>query len=120
MLQADVMVSDVSGVIFDFVFAFEKPVVVFADTLQTHVSLEYEHIRRHTGQPPKVWEQEILPQIAVCLRSDELPQLAEATQEALRSDPTDMKSLREEHLFNCGFAGKVAAEQIRDMARGGL
>lgn len=102
--SADILISDYSGVIFDFAFIFERP-VLFARP-QT---LEFPQTDQFwTGEP--VWNLAILPQLGRELTRENMRQIPSMIEELVHSDQNKeaIRKLKEE---SWQFRGH-AAEQV--------
>ena len=116
MHQADVMVSDVSGIIFDFTFVYEKPVIAFSDTLDECRLAEINEINASKKTRATIWEIEKMAEIATEMSTDQIESLPDMIHQALSgSFNSNIKILRDESIFNYGFAGKIAANQIKNL-----
>jgi len=106
--QSHVMISDWSGVAFEFAFAFERPILYvdvpkkmhnpdFADI--PHVPIE-ESIRDKIGK--------------IISKSDieSIPKYIEKLCKESESMKEQIKKIREETIFNIGKSNKIGAEQI--------
>ncbi len=107
MARADVMVSDLSGVVFDFAFVFEKPVVTLKYDMNKF-GLEAADL------PWDPWELAVLDTIGKRIEEekvDTLPQIVE--QEAERNDRRQtIRQLRDESVANFACAAKDVANQL--------
>lgn len=107
LANSDIMISDLSGVIFDYAFVFEKPVVTMefdVDLLATEAN----------DLPGKVWELKILGQIGKQISVAELDSLPELVK-SLTSNADIRKNiirLREGSLFNYRRSGGIIAQQL--------
>ncbi|WXT99933.1 MAG: hypothetical protein Ctma_0639 [Catillopecten margaritatus gill symbiont] len=120
MQQADIMVSDVSGIIFDFAFVYEKPIVAFSDILNEHHLLEIIEINATQKNMTTIWETEEISKIATKINIEQVSDLPNLVNQALDNDfMNNIQILRSKSLFNYGFAGKVAAEQIQSLLNEG-
>jgi CDP-Glycerol:Poly(glycerophosphate) glycerophosphotransferase len=116
MAAADVLVSDLSGIVFDFAFLFEKPVI----TLKYDVN----KIGQEAADLPwDSWELTVIDTVGVRIESalvNQLPDLIE--QELKKSGRREaILRLREEAVVNFGFAAKDAVGEllrIRDNSAG--
>jgi len=108
MLSSDIMISDLSGVIFDYAFVYEKPVI----------TLDYElDIRgfEHEDLEGTVWEREIRQSLGGVVSGENLDMLPKTITSILSRERNEMKELREESVFNFGYAGEVAANQLIEL-----
>jgi hypothetical protein len=116
MARANAMVSDLSGMVFDFAFLFEKPVIT--------VKFEITKVGSEAADLPwDPWELTVLETIGRRIEESELaalPGLIE--QECGRRDRRQMiQQLRETSVVNFGCAAKPAADEllrIRDEVAG--
>lgn len=105
--RSDVMISDFSGVIFDFAFVFERPVI-------------YPHIEFDMNRNDQVWIEEpfwcedALPQIGRELRSDEFGKLNEIVAELVRQAGNQQKIrlAREKYWQNRGHAAEAVVDYL--------
>jgi len=106
MGKADILISDVSGIIFDFMFVFEKPVVVIESKLEKG-GLEAEDVEK------EIWESMMIRKHTISVNHDSIISLPEIIRDTLVSENIiDMRKIRDESLFNFAIAGNVAAKQI--------
>ena len=104
--RADVLVSDFSGIVFDFAFVFEKPVV----TLDFEVNLlGLDANDLESG----LWELSVISKIGAHVKEDNIDDLPDIIQSLLEGRASNkLLKLRDESVFNFGCAGEVAAQQI--------
>lgn len=76
--RADILISDFSGVIFDFAFIFNKP-VIYAD-----VAFDAGPYDADWFDEP-MWTLRVLPEIGVQLKEEDFPRIGEIVNEALES-----------------------------------
>lgn len=99
MVRSEVMVSDISGVIFDYAFLFEKPVI----------TVGIDPVREGSEAsdlPYEPWELTVLNDIGLRLTEQEIPRLAEYLPQVLddvRYQP-NIRDLREQYVVNFGHA----------------
>ncbi len=109
MGRADVMISDISGIIFDFFFIYEKPVVIIEDTIEKG-GLEAEDVEK------EIWESTIFEKVATLLNHNNINTLPHVVEQLIGKDiAQDIEKLRNQSLFNFPQAGPVAAEQILEI-----
>lgn len=107
MSCADVMVSDLSGIVFDFVFLFEKPAI----TLKYSVN----KIGQDAADLPwELWELTVLDTIGIRIEESELDRLPTAVEQELgKSDRREkIRQLRDESVANFGCAAKDAVNEL--------
>jgi len=107
LASADIMVSDFSGVIFDFALVFEKPVIVISFDL----SLKGLDANDLDGG---LWELRKLDQIGRKIDLQDISTLPLQIEEVLEDKEfvSRIHELRAESLFNYRETGAVAFEQI--------
>jgi hypothetical protein len=115
MIQADAMVSDISGIVFDYAFLFEKPVITMTSVFNK-LGLEA------TDLPWDPWELTVLDVIGKRVEEVELEMLPKIIEQELgKSDRREkMRQLRDQSVANFGCAAKHAADElllIRDEIR---
>jgi hypothetical protein len=107
MARADVMVSDLSGIAFDFVFLFEKPVI----TLKYSVN----KIGQDAADLPwELWELTVLDTIGARLEESEVDTLPTVIEQELgKSDRKEkIRQLRDESVANFGCAAKDTVNEL--------
>ncbi len=107
MSRAHVMVSDLSGIVFDFVFLFERPVITLRFDVNK-IGLEASDL------PWELWELTVLDSIGTRIEEDGvdgLPSLIE--RELAKSDRREkVRRLRNESVANFGHAAKDVADEL--------
>ncbi|SBV91943.1 conserved exported hypothetical protein [uncultured delta proteobacterium] len=113
MVDSDVLVSDFSGIVFDYAFILERPVVTIAMDMDTRGmdagDLAYP-----------AWELDVLPELGASIAAENIRNLPET----IRNLPpraefaARMRELRAKSLFNYRSSGAVAAEQILAVRQG--
>lgn len=107
MSRAHVMVSDLSGIVFDFVFLFEKPAI----TLKYSVN----KIGHDAADLPwELWELTVLDIIGTRIEECELERLPTVIEQELgKSDRREkIRQLRDESVANFGCAAKDAVNEL--------
>lgn len=104
MLRSSVMISDLSGVIWDYVFLFQKPVYLMKTPLNLDgfEATELEH---------EMWELASISKIGRYLSDEDLNELSTMLKNSV-TNKTDLTAFRNESIYNFGSAGKVAANQL--------
>lgn len=106
--RAEVMVSDFSGVVFDFAFVFERPVVTIGDGWQKDGYEAWD-----LDDP--AWEMGVLDAVGTHLAADETDRVLAAV-EALAANPKDVSEriqrVRDEGIVHFGGAGRPIAEAL--------
>ena len=107
MAASDIMISDFSGIIFDYAFLFSKPIIV-VDTVEDLGGYEAEDLE-------EVWEIKIRPKLCRILQESDIPRLAEIIIDELdntKQRQAIISEIKNEFVYNFGNAGEVAAEQL--------
>lgn len=107
MVDSDVLVSDLSGIVFDYAFVLERPVVTGAMTVDTR-GLEAGDL------PWPAWELTKLSELGASIEPKNIRNLPDviASLPPVDAFAGHMRSLRAESLFNYRSSGRVAAEQL--------
>ena len=105
--KSDIMISDYSGVIFDFAFVFDRPVIC-ADTKMSTDPLDVWWL----GKP--LWAVDALPRIGPLLTEDKLPQIKELIDMAIEdcSFTESRHQARDETWAFRGEGAKRAADYL--------
>ena len=106
------MVSDFSGVVFDFAFVFERPVVTIGDGWQKDGYEAWD-------LDDSAWEMGVLDAVGTHLSANETDRVLAAV-EALAANPQDaserIRHVRDAGIVNFGVAGRPIAEAlVRDL-----
>lgn len=105
--RATVLVSDLSGVVFDFAFVFLRPVVTLAYPLDTR---GFEAM----DLPYPAWQLSALPELGRRLSAEEVASLPEIVR-TLRDTQgmrQRLEAIRDAHVVNFGRAGEAIAESL--------
>jgi CDP-glycerol glycerophosphotransferase (TagB/SpsB family) len=111
--KSDVMISDFSGIIFDFVFLFDKPVF--------YVKQGFD-LRPYDADdlPNELWQFEILKKIGVELQEDYFPRISDIIRKA--SDSGELRAARLEAKKTAwqyqGEAGKNVYNFMTSVGKG--
>ena len=110
MARANVMISDFSGVVFDFAFLFEKPVITMRYDLNW-MGLEGSDL------PWDPWELSTLDTIGRQIDQKDLDCLPEIIEQEIgKDDKRDMiRRLREESVANFSCAANCVANELVDI-----
>lgn len=106
MQASDILISDLSGIIWDYVFLFNKPVLL----VPTPLNLDgFEATELKTP----MWELESIPKIGAKLSDSDILAIDKVVSRALGASSTlDIKEFREQSIYNWGRAGEAAGEAI--------
>jgi hypothetical protein len=111
MARADILVSDISGLVHEFAFMLEKPVIV-VDHEADVGGLEGNFLR------DVVSLRELCGAFIVGIKPAEMDSLADVIESTLGQDlPRRITEIREDLVYNWGTAGSVAARQIEELLR---
>ena len=111
MGRSDVMISDISGIIFDFFFIYEKPVIVIEDSIEKG-GLEAEDVDQ------EIWESTVLDKVATPVNHNNIDALPSVVDQLIDKDITeDIEQLKDLSLFNFSHAGSVAVDQILEIMK---
>lgn len=126
MATANILVSDISGIIFDFAFLYHKPIVL-VDTKISEQGYEADGIIDYR----EIWEYKIRSEIARVVKEKEINTLSTVIINSMKKDTEmnetsttnaskeyntyDSLSLKEKYVYNFGKAGTLAATQILDI-----
>ena len=114
MQESDILISDASGIIFDFAFIYEKPVIAFNDTLDESRLLELFEINEKQKNKVRIWEVENKHKVAIEVKTSDIKKLPQLVSQTLTiQTPKNLLKFREESIFNFGFAGETAAKQLK-------
>lgn len=107
MIHSDVMVSDISGVVFDYAFLFEKPVI----------SIKFDPELRGTEAndlPYLPWELTILNSIGRQVDETEIESIPELVSDILNDEKqrTVIRQLRDEYVVNFGSAAPHIIDEV--------
>lgn len=103
--RADLLISDISGIRFEFAFLRERPVITLAVPAEDEAAFEAADL-------PDSWEYDAAPRIGAVLTPDTLADLPSAVARALAKPPADFAAVRGEYLHNPGHAGEAIADWL--------
>ena len=105
--RADIMVSDISGVVFDFAFVFDKP---FLYTHADYDPLPYD--ASWIDEP--LWSFSVLPELGREITREDFPRLKEIIDEAMHSSVRAERraQIRDEAWHFRGCSGKATLDYI--------
>lgn len=111
MARSHLMLSDISGIIFDYAFLFERPVLVI-DSPVERGGFEAEDV------DAEIWEIAIRDRIGRIVSESDLERLGDIVGEVLGAKPAEeIKAIRDASCYHFGHAGDVAARQLLDILR---
>jgi len=112
LCKATILVSDLSGIVFDFAFGFLKPVISIADPPNPEGFEAFDI-------PHPLWEFSFLDRIGKHISKRDLTDLPRiirtlASSKTLRNE---IRALRDENIANFGHAAKPIADEILNVAK---
>ena len=108
--KADIMISDFSGVIFDYVFLFEKPVIIPSFTFDKRGTDAIEI-------DEEVWTFETIPKISFKLDENNFSNISQIIEDSINNETLKnniLKAKEEAYMYE-GQASKRAAQFLNDM-----
>ena len=112
MARSCAMVTDISGVIFDYAFLFERP--IFLVNAEYNLG-GYDVIDIDGG---RVWDVEKSREITRIIAPEEMSDLAAIVKNGLGNADyyrEKIRRIKAEEIYNFGHAGEVAAKQLVEM-----
>lgn len=112
MIKSHAMVSDISGVVFDYAFLFEKPIFL--------VNSEYvpggcEVIDVDGG---RIWQFEKIPEITRVVTQNEIKNIdiiVKSEMEKSELYRERIRKIKTDEIYNFGSAGETAAAQLKEI-----
>ena len=105
--RADILVSGLSGVIFDFAFIFEKPVIT--------IDYKYDFLGQEANDLPfEIWELGMVDKIGTRLEAERICDIANIVKVLLKAkhEKQEVRKLRAHNLLNYGNSGEVIANSL--------
>jgi hypothetical protein len=112
MAKADLMISDLSGVIWDFAFLYSKPVLL--------LKTEFDSIEGFEGSELdyEMWEMRERGRLGKVFDEHDVDNIDSIVIELLKNPPNmQLQELKDESVYNFGKAGDVAAKQIIEIVK---
>jgi len=108
MDASDAMISELSGIVFDYAFTQGKPTLIFngAPDLRGFEAEDFEG---------EMWEVSVRRRIGEEFGVEDIPNLCDLVTRTLARTAADLAAFRDASVYNFGCAGPVAAAQIRDL-----
>ncbi len=114
MARSHAMVTDISGVIFDYAFLFEKP--IFLVNAEYNLG-GYDVIDIDGG---RVWDLDKSKEITRIIKPEEIQGLATIVKSEIGNADTyrdKIRKIKNEEIYNFGHAGEAAAKQLVEMLK---
>lgn len=110
MAKADLMISDLSGVFWDFAFLYSKPVLLLKTEFETIEGFEGSELDY------QMWEMRERSKLGKVFDEKDIDNISSIVTGLLESPPKmQLQTLKDESVYNFGNAGKVAANQILEI-----
>jgi hypothetical protein len=108
LAEADMMISDKSGVRFDFAFLYERPVITLDVPLKNQEHFEISELEY-------VWENDVETKLGPVLSPERLCSLSEQeflqlVESALQIKKSEIAQVREQSIANIGHSGAFIAD----------
>ena len=114
MARSHAMVTDISGVIFDYALLFEKP--IFLVNAEYNLG-GYDVIDIDGG---KVWDVDKSREITRIIKPEEIQDLASIVKSEMGNSDVyryKIRKIKDEEIYNFGHAGETAAAQLVEMLK---
>lgn len=114
MARSHAMVTDISGVIFDYAFLFEKP--IFLVNAEYNLG-GYDVIDIDGG---RVWDLDKSKEITHIIKPEEIQDLAGIVKSEIGNADIyrdKIRKIKNEEIYNFGHAGEAAAKQLVEMLK---
>lgn len=110
MDRADMMISELSGIVFDYAFTQGKPTLIFngSPDLRGFEAEDFDC---------EMWEVAVRNQIGVEFGVEDIPEICSLVEKTLQRSAGDLAAFRDANIYNFGKAGPVAAEQICEILK---
>lgn len=107
MERADLMISDISSVRFDFAFLYGRPVITLDMPIPDPEDWEYQDLGG------ALWMEQVEGEIGEKIGKEEIHNIAEYVRRTLEDAKTrDFRELRDRHVSNFGRSGDVIADYL--------
>lgn len=107
--RADLMISELSGIVFDFAFTRGRPTLIYNGEPDLR-GFEAEDL------DIPMWELAVRSQVGTEFGTEDIPNLPVLVQDLLQNrDAKNLAAFRDENIYNFGHAGPVAAKQILEI-----
>ena len=105
MDRADMMISELSGIVFDYAFTQGKPTLIFngSPDLRGFEAEDFDC---------EMWEVAVRNQIGVEFGTEDIPGICALVEKTLQRSAGDLAAFRDANIYNFGKAGPVAAQQV--------
>ena len=110
MNGSDILISDLSGIIFDYSFVYKKPVITI-DAPLIDAGLELEDMNKD-----ELWELNVRGKLGKLVKEEEISSLPACAEDLYASfSKENIENIISKSIFNFGNAGDVAAKQLIEL-----
>lgn len=110
MEKSSVMISDLSGVIWDYAFLYAKPVLLLKTEADAMLGFEGSELDY------EMWEMRERPRLGKNFDENDIGNIGAIATEAIENPSANaLETLRDESVYNFGNAGETVANQIIDI-----
>lgn len=107
MAKADLMISDLSGVFWDFAFLYSKPVLLLKTEFETIEGFEGSELDY------EMWEMRERHRLGKVFDENDVENISHIVNDLISNPPImQLQELKNESVYNFGKAGEIAANQI--------
>ena len=111
LLRSDLLISSLSGIIFDYAFIFEKRSII--------IEFDYDFTGQEANDLPfAIWDIDMIDKVGLRLSVDEIDLITDKISALLNDEDSDngLTKLRVQNLFNYGKSGKFIANALCEIA----
>lgn len=111
LLRSDLLISSLSGIIFDYAFIFEKRSII--------IEFDYDFTGQEANDLPfAIWDIGMIDKVGLRLSVDEIDLITDKISALLNDEDSDngLTKLRVQNLFNYGKSGKFIANALCEIA----
>ncbi|WP_297096140.1 CDP-glycerol glycerophosphotransferase family protein [uncultured Draconibacterium sp.] len=110
MEKSSVMISDLSGVIWDYAFLYAKPVMLLKTEADAMLGFEGSELDY------EMWEMRERPRLGKNFDENDIDNIGAIVTETIENPSVNaLETLRDESVYNFGKAGETVANQIIDI-----
>ncbi|HBX51373.1 MAG: hypothetical protein A2275_16350 [Bacteroidetes bacterium RIFOXYA12_FULL_35_11] len=110
MAISDLMISDLSGVFWDYSFLYSKPVLLLKTEFDTIEGFEGSELNY------QMWEMKERRRLGREFTENDLENISSIVNELLKNPPlVELEELKNQSVYNFGNAGETAAKQILEI-----
>lgn len=105
ILNSDILISDYSGIIFDYAFLTDKPIIM----IKSEINLgKYEGYDLENA--PYIEEK-----FGTIIEAEKIKNLNVLIKNSIKNNVNNREEIRQEYLYNFGQGGKIAAQQLKKL-----